>query len=206
VILWERTDAQQGGDYRYLGLLRQFLQFLVRPRDYSTPSGYEHRTLGLVHHTGRLLDLGRMPPEHGLVAGEIYLGGILELSLFNKDITRDINKNRTRSPCSGNMEGLFNRDGHIRSTHNHVVVFGDRQRNAGYVYLLESVFANKRSGYLSSQCYDRGGIEVCIGNPGYQIGSARSRSRTTHSRFAGNPGIAIGGMSRRLFMANQYMP
>jgi hypothetical protein len=147
-----------------------------------------------------------MPSKYRSIAGKIYLDRIVEFSLLNKDITRDINQHWTWPPGSGNMEGFLDNTGQLRGTHNHIVMFGDGKCNASNVCLLKGIFTDKGSSYLTSYGYYRGGIEVSIGNPGYQIGSTRSRSGATHSGFPRNPGIAIGGVSCSLLMPNQYMP
>jgi hypothetical protein len=84
-------------------------------------------------------------------------------------------------------------------------MLGNGLRDTGNVYLLEGVLANKRSGYLTGDGYHGRGIEVSIGNPGYQVGSPRARGSHAYSYLARSSGIAISGMGSALFMSYQNM-
>ncbi len=81
----------------------------------------------------------------------------------------------------------------------------DRQRDAGNVGLLKSVVTNQLAAHLASDTYDRRGIHHCGSNARDEVGRARPRGGNSNSHSAASASVAIGHVSRALFVTHQHV-
>ena len=85
------------------------------------------------------------------------------------------------------------------------VPLGDRTRHAERIAFLKSVRANRACGDLPADAQDRHRIAERIQQTGDGIGYTGAGSNQDHTHPTGCPGIALGSMNCRLFMADQHM-
>ena len=139
VVVREGAAAQQGGDYRNLGLLGKLPQLVVAPGDDDAVARQNHGPLGLGDELRRPLDLGGMAIHDGLVARQVDAVRVVEVGRLREHVLGDVHQDRAGPAGVGDVEGFLDGLSNLACVHHQVVVLGDGQGNAGYVRLLECV-------------------------------------------------------------------
>ena len=121
-------------------------------------------------------------------------------------ILREIDKDRSRSPRTGNLKGLPDRPVQIADVPDQKVVFRAGPGDPGDVHLLEAVTADQGRGNLPRQDDDGNGIHIGVCNPGHRVGGAGSRRDQADADTTGDPGVTVGGMDGPLFVPHQDVP
>ena len=107
VGLGEAAYAQQRGDDRIARDLRQLEKLILRPGDEHSLTGDDHRLLRFLDEGRRLPDLGHVPLDGRVVAGDIHALDGAEAGLGHQDVLGDIHEDRARPPGAGDVEGLL---------------------------------------------------------------------------------------------------
>ena len=155
VVLRDRAFAEQrqgDGDVGFFGELLE-LRHCARVQD-PLP-GENDRPLGLADHLDGFVD-GGFGSLHGrLVAGQPY--GVLwplENAACVLHALGNVDEHRPRSPGAGDVECLLEGMREILDVRHQEVVLGDRQGDAGYIGLLESVGSDGGEWHLAGDGYD----------------------------------------------------
>ena len=193
---------QRVGD-RVTQRLRDFGQLLRSLAENHAPSGVNHRPLRRHQQIDGFTDLPGMPFEHGIVGAQIDALGVFErdLDVRRRDVFGNIDHHRPRAARRRQVESLFDRRRDFLDALGQEIVFDARTRDADRIDFLKRIAADKRSRDLPGQHYHRNRIQVRRGDPGHGIGGTRSRGNQHDAGFPRGAGVAIGGMSRPLFVA-----
>ena len=84
-----------------------------------------------------------------------------------------------------------------------IVVLRNWKRDTGDIGFLECIRTQQLATNLAGNAHDGRGIQHRRSNTRDHIGGARPRSSDGNSYSSGGPGVAVGHVSRALFMANQ---
>jgi hypothetical protein len=133
----------------------------------------------------------------GVVVGDLYVGV--------GDILGDIHQHRAGAAGGGDVEGLADGQGQVVDIPHQEVVLDAGPGDADRVHLLEGVVADQSGGYLAGEDHQRNGIHVSGGDAGDGIGHTGARGDQHHARLAAGAGIAIGGVTGGLFVADQHV-
>src|SRR3546814_43749 len=123
-----------------------------------------------------------------------------------QDVLRQVDHHRTRTAGGGDVERLVHDPGEVVRILHQVVVLGAGPGDAGGVGFLEGVVADQVRRHLAGQAHDRNRVHQRVGEPGDRVGRTRTRGDQHHADLAGRPGIALGGVHRRLLVAHQDVP
>ena len=85
-------------------------------------------------------------------------------------------------------------------------VFCDRHCNTCNVYLLETVFPEKRYSHVTRNRNDRNGVHICRCDTCHKVRGTRTAGRQTDAHLACSPRIAVCRMGCSLLMGCQNMP
>ena len=84
-----------------------------------------------------------------------------------------------------------------------VVPLANGRGNANHVGFLKSIGAEQRGAHLAHNAHQRGAINDGIGNGRDEVGATWPRRNQAYPYFAARAGVALGGVSRALFVPHQ---
>ena len=87
-----------------------------------------------------------------------------------------------------------------------VAVLGDRHEQAIRVDLLERALSQRPGGDLPREGDDRGRVRVRGGDPGDQVGGARSAGGDADARLVLGAGVPVGHVGGALLVPYEYVP
>ena len=159
VGLGNSTNAQQGGDDRYVGLLCQLAQFSLRLGNQDALTSHYHRLFRVVDEiSGPINCIGVGSGENRVVARKVQLCAVwnLEFDLGLLHVLADVHQDRAGTAGVGDVEGLPEHVGQLVDVGDQVVVLGDRHGHTMHVCLLKPVSAQQGSGHLAGDGYHGG--------------------------------------------------
>ena len=140
---------------------------------------------------------------HGQARDERLAGERGVFRLGDLHVLGDVDEHGAGAAGARDVERLADGVGEPLDARDHVVVLGDRHRDAGDVGLLEGVGAHERLGHVAGDEHDRRGVHIRGGDGGDEVRRAGAAGGQAHAGAAGCAGIAIGGMARVLLMRGQ---
>ena len=202
----EAADAEQRGDNRNVGLLRQLTNLCVGAGDDDAVARYNDRPLrrlnqlcGSRHFLG--IDAIGVRP----VAAQLHLVFPVELPLVLEHISRNVDQHRARASGRGDVEGFLHRPRDLVYVTHQLVVLGYRNRDPLDIRLLEAIAANQGADHLASDADERDGVHEGVGDAGHQVGRPRARRAVADARLAGYAGVGVGGVGGALLVLHQVM-
>ena len=118
-------------------------------------------------------------------------------------IFRQIDHNRTGTAAAGDIKCFLDDARDVLDVFDEEIVLGAWTRDADEVRFLESVVADHGGRNLAGQHDHRGGIHVGVGDSGDGVGRAGARGNEHDARASADAGIALGHVSRALFVADE---
>ena len=129
----------------------------------------------------------------------------IELARTELRILGDVHQHRSGPVRRRDVKGLAQAGRHFVGPRHQVIVFGNRQRDAGDVHFLKSVAAQHRAAHLPGDAHDGRRIHHRRGDPRDHVGRAGSRGRQRHAHPPAGPRVAVGHMRGALFMPHQHV-
>ena len=201
----ERAEAEQCARHRRLGLDGELHQLLLRFRHQHAVSAQDDRLFRPLDQFHRLVQQVTRRVCHGLVAHQLDFFGIDKFTGLDLGILADIDQYGTGPAAAGDIEGLTDRLRNFVGAGHKIVVFRDRQRDAGHIGFLEGVAADQVRGHLSRDEHHRDRIHHRRANTGNQIRRTGTRGRHRHADLAGGSRISIRHVRRTLLVPYQHM-
>ena len=199
------AEPHQGGGDRKAGepheLPQQFGGLAAGIDDAA--AGIHHRPRGALEQRHRLGDALRV--RRGARPVAAMRGGtrLLVRRRVDENVLGQVDQHRAGAPGAGHMERLMHHAGEIARAFHQIIMLGRLARDAGGVGLLEGVIADQMRGHLAGQADQGDAVHQRIHQPGHRVGRARAGGDQHHADFAGGPGIALGGMHRRLLVPHE---
>lgn len=203
-----RAQAHQGQGGRIAGLAHQLAEQLgrLRARVDQAAAAVEDRPLRLGDQFDRLLDGAVVALHLRTVALRLLVLGVGIGAVGELDVLRQVHHHRARAAAARDVERLVHDVGQLLGVLHQVVMLGAGPGDAGGVGLLEGVVADQMRRHLAGQAHDRDRVHQRVGQAGHRVGGAGTRGHQHAADLAGRPGIALGRMHRRLFVAHQNVP
>ena len=199
----EAAEAEQRGDDRYLGLLRQLHELVPGAGDDDAVASHDYGSLRLSDELGGGVDLLRIALQLGFVAGQVQGLRVLELAGLLLDIARDVDEDGTGAARGGDVERLFEGLRNILDVEDELVVLGDRDADAGDVGLLEAVAADEPADDGAGDADEGHGVHPGVGDAGYKVSGAGTGGRPGDAGFAGDAGVGVGGVTGGLLVPDE---
>ena len=103
------------------------------------------------------------------------------------------------------MECLAHRPDNLLDILDQPAVLGDRLGDSDDVGLLEGVPPHHRAGYLAGDRHDGRVVHVGGGQPGHEVGRARTGCRHAHAGAPGGARVSVRRVRRRLLVAYEHV-
>ena len=142
---------------------------------------------------------------HGVVGAHLHCRRIAERRTAERDVLRNIDHDRTRSPSARDVERLFHCQRQIANVLDEEVVLHDRSRDADRVAFLEGVEPDRVRRHLAGHDHHRNRVHVGGGDTSDGIRHPRTRSDECYSDLTRRPREAVCGMHCGLFVAHKHM-
>ena len=205
MVAGKATQPQQGVDNRYPGGFGQVLQFIPGVGSQDAVAGNQHRPRRLVNQTRRPGYL--LPGFRGQLRRlRRQCRGILKLRFLQLHIPGNVNQHRPRAALLGNAKGFLNGRRQIGRRHHQVGALGADRRNGADVALLKGFRPQGRARHLPGNGDQRHRVGFRPHQSSDQVRRPRPGSSHADPHLAGDPGVAIGGVGRRLLVPHQDMP
>ena len=206
--LRECADAEQRGDHRRAGALRELPHLRVRAAHDHAVADHEEGTLSLGDELCHLLDgvadvLGVRCLVSGLPQPLTPSPQPQVFSLLVLHVFRYVHEHGAGPPLHRNRHGLTHVVGQIFDVAHEHVVLGDGQRHTDDVGLLKGVAAEHRPPYLTGDRKYRRAVHVRRRQSGDEIGRARTGRRHAHAHAVARARIAVRRMRGRLFVPHE---
>ena len=204
VIVRNCAPAHQRGNDRHAGDLGEFDQQRRCVGIDDAAARHDQRTLGIVEHAQRFVDL--RPGRPGLVDRQRFVGLIIELDLRHLDVERQVDQHGSGTAGAHQVKCLLEdaRD-QRRLAYRHRPL-GDRFRNRLDVHRLKIFLVQPRSWRLSGDAEN--GDRVCLRGiqTGDHVRSRRARRADANADVPGpRPRVAFGHVRRALHVAGEHM-
>ena len=141
-----------------------------------------------------------------MVSGKVDLRRPGELGLGLQRILGDVHQHRARPPARSQVERLVDGLRNLVGIGDEVVVLGDRHCDAADVRLLEGVGPDRGAGDLAGDGHQGDRVHMGISDRRDEVGGSRSARRHAHAHPTGRTGVSLGGVTGRLFVADQDVP
>ena len=182
VVVREAADAQERGDHRYLGLLRQLADLVEGLREDHAVAGQDHRALRPVDQLCGPLDLPPAALQRRPVARQVDLHARVvfveavegKRHLVGLDVLGHVDENRPRPARGSDVEHLLDDPRDLLSVQDEVIVLGHRQGDARRVRLLEGVTADGGPHDLAHYGDHGHRVHLRRGYARYEVGGARA--------------------------------
>ncbi len=203
VRVGERAACHERGHDGCAGRLGERAQLCGRPRADHAAADVQHGLLGVGDQLRRGLDLLAVRLGHRPVAGEVDLRRPHEGRLGLLGVLRDVDEHGAGATGRRDLERRGDRAGDVLGALDQERVLGDRHRDADDVGLLEGVRAHEGREHLARDADDRHGVHVGVGDRGDEVGGARAGGRDGDADATGCRGIALGGVTGALLVADE---
>ena len=141
---------------------------------YHPLSVYDIWFFCLIDQSCRLFDGYRIRSGYGYITPDSLTGRIFKVQFLELSIFRDVHKNRTGPSGTGNKKCFCHHFRNFGSFGNLVVPLGYRGGNPDDIRFLKSIRTEQvprdLAGYTNHGC----GIDLGIGQTGYQVGRSRA--------------------------------
>ena len=138
------------------------------------------------------------------IAADINILRVFSTAKFSHNVFGQIDKNRTRTTSSCNIESFFDDTSEIFTVTNCNSIFCDAAGDTDNVNFLKSVISNQMSCNLSGKAYKRNTVIIGCRKSGDKVSGTRATGYQTDTDFTGGSCISIGFMHQGLFMSWQY--
>src|SRR6185437_10692967 len=129
----------------------------------------------------------------------------VELARALLRVLRNVHENRTRTAALRNIERFTKRGRDLFSALYQIVMFRDREGDAGDVGFLKSVGAKELAADLAGDANDRRGVHRRRGNASYHVRRAGTRGRHRYTNSSAGARVSISHVCSALLVANQHM-
>ncbi len=197
------AQPHESHGHRDVELLGQFSKGVTGIAEDHPAAGVNHRPFGLEHRLAGLLHLAGMGFVGGTVGPHLDRFRVRELDLSVDHVLGQIDQNRAGPAAAGQMKGLADGGHQIVRVLDQIVMLGHRPGDPDDIHFLEGVVADQHGRHLAGEDHHRNRIAIGRSNAGHGIGGAGAGGNQGHPHLALDPAIGIGGMDRRLFVANQ---
>src|SRR5215213_7353434 len=199
VVLGEGAYAKQRRHDGYARSLREQPELHLGATKRDAVPGQNQGPLRVPQEHRRPLQPGRLHRRRRLSQTPVaVIARGRELHVFG-----NIYQDGAGSARAGNLEGPPHRRVELVGVLDQEGVFGERQRHAHDVSLLEGVLAHRRSADLTRYRHKRHGVHLGRGQPCNQVGGPGSARGHAHPDPAGRPGVAVCRVGRGLFVAGE---
>ena len=212
VAIGERTPGHQRRDHRDLEQLRELQQRFGGTGLEHATADVEHGPLGLSDQSGRFFDERRIALHHRVVPGQFHRNRVRLVPGHRRaridrvdDVLRDVDEHRARAAGRGDVERLVDDPRDVLGAGDQEVVLGHRHRDAGGIALLEGVGADRSERNLTGDADHRDRVEHGVGERGDDVGRRRATGDHAHAGLAGGVGVALGHVTRALFVAHEHV-
>ena len=168
-------------------------------------AGVDVRPLGGEQQLHRLADLPAVALLHRVVRAHLDARRIVVRRARHRDILRDVDHDRPGPAGAGDVEGLLDRHREVADVLDQEIVLDHRARDADRVALLERVEADRRRRHLAGDDDHRDRVHVGRRDAGDGVGDAGPGGDERDADLAGRPRVAVGGVHRRLLVADQHV-
>ena len=166
-------------------------------------AGVEDRALGGGDHRGGLGDRGGVGIDLRAIAFMVDPVGDRIGAGRDLDILRNVDHDRAGTAMGRDIKGLVQDRAEAVGVHHQIIMLGAVARDADGVAFLERVGADQRRRNLPGQHDHRDRVEQRVGDAGDGIGRAGPRGDEHDAGLAGRARIALGGVGRGLFVADE---
>ena len=180
VVIAERGNAHHCGNDRYLHQLGELVYLLLRVRGKNASAYADKRLFSLRERFDDLFHLKGVALACGLIASYIALFGVYKIHSHLLNVHRHVDKNRTGSACTCDVESLLEHSCNVVCIFEQVAVLDKRLSRACDVSLLENVRAYLVGIDLTCDANYRDRVRICRSDRGYKVCSARSRGSYAH--------------------------
>jgi len=162
--------SQEGCDHGDLCLFHQLAQLALGRGDDNTMPSDDKRALGGVDHLGGLFYLPGVAVQVGLVAGQVDLGGVLELGLGVLDIDGDVDQHGAGAAGAGDVERLLHGPRQVAHVGDEIAVLDDGHGDARGIDLLKAIRAQVGRAYLAGDGHQWNRVHLRGGDARHQVG------------------------------------
>ena len=210
----QRADAEQRGDHRHPGLLRELAHGIVGTAQHHPVADHEERPLGGGDEAGRGAH-GVLPRPlvwgSGLgVRGSSLRGPIPEprvpiLRLLVLHVLRHVDHHRAGPALARDRDRLAHAVGQLGDVGDETAVLGDGQGDSHHVGFLEGIAAQHGARHLSRDGDHRGRVHLRGGEAGDQVGGAGTRRGDADADAPAGARVTVRRVRRRLLVPHQDM-
>ncbi len=202
----ERATGHQGGDQWDAGQLGQPQQLRGRAGLEHSTTNVEHRSLSAGDQLRGLPDLLAVRLDDRPVTGQVQGRRPVEPGWVLQHVFRDVDQHRAGTSGVREVKRLRNGLRDLIGVLDQKVVFGDRQGDPGDVGLLKGIGADRGEGHLAGDRDQRHRVQEGIRDRRDQVRRTGSRGCHADTYPAGDLGVALGGVTGALLVADQYVP